>query len=252
MILRQSVGLVKKSLYLFFNHLKIEIMAKIKLSGIGVVDIRGKLNGTIFSKNRGGAYVRTKVTPTNPQTVAQMFVRGVFAAISSAWSALSQLQRNSFNGFVAAYATTDIFGDLKNPSGKSLYQRLNQNLVISGQPQVTTCNSPIEVPFAGLVSVIGSLAAADLVASLSGNTAGSKIMFFATPPLSQGTTFVKNKLRLLTVLNGGNGLSGNIGADYTAKFGPLAIGANIYIGVKVVNANGQASPMETAKASITA
>lgn len=252
MILRQSVGLVKKSLYLFFNHLKIEIMAKIKLSGIGVVDIRGKLNGTIFSKNRGGAYVRTKVTPTNPQTVAQMFVRGVFAAISSAWSALSQLQRNSFNGFVAAYATTDIFGDLKNPSGKSLYQRLNQNLAISAQPQITTCVAPSEVPFAGLVSAAGDVSLNSFDMTTSGTTTGTKLLIFATPPLSQGTTFVKNKLRLLTVRAGGPASVENIRAAYTEKFGPLTAGANIYIGVKVVNANGQASPMETIKAAVTA
>ena len=42
-------------------------MAKIKMTAI-VADMRNKLNGSVFSRNRGGAYIRTKVTPINPQT----------------------------------------------------------------------------------------------------------------------------------------------------------------------------------------
>ena len=44
-------------------------MAKIKF-GMMMTDASGKLGGQVFSKNRGGSYVRTKVTPTNPQTAA--------------------------------------------------------------------------------------------------------------------------------------------------------------------------------------
>ena len=49
-------------------------MAKILMTAI-VADIRNKLNGSVFSKNRYGAYVRTKVTPVNPQSTAQQNTR---------------------------------------------------------------------------------------------------------------------------------------------------------------------------------
>ena len=38
---------------------------KIKF-GSEVVDGRGKIGGHVYSKNKGGAYKRTKVTPSNP------------------------------------------------------------------------------------------------------------------------------------------------------------------------------------------
>ncbi len=226
-------------------------MAKLKW-GMMAVDGRGKLGGHVLSKNRAGSYARTKTTPTNPRTTFQMSVRGIFAAISSAWSALTAAQRESFNGKVAEYATTDIFGDLRNPTGKNLYQRLNQNLVNSGQAQVTTCPSPTDVPFSNLQGAAGDVSLNEITVSYNGDTTGSKVVFLATPPLSQGTKFVKNKLRQLQVEDGANTDAVNIAASYVARFGTFAAGDNIFVGVRVINANGQASPIETVKANIVA
>lgn len=224
-------------------------MAKIKF-GAMMVDASGKLGGQVFSKNRGGAYIRTKATPLNPQTTAQMAIRGIFASISSAWSGLTEESRQSFNNLVSSYARTDIFGDLRNPSGKNLFQRLNQNLVISGQAQITVCGEPQEVPFANLLFVSGNVSDTNLVASCAGDALGSKLVFWATPGLSQGTKFVKNKLRQISVQDGSASADYDIWADYLVKFGTPVAGANIYVGVRVINANGQASPLEVVKATI--
>lgn len=226
-------------------------MAKIKLGAI-VVDMRGKSNGHVFSKNRGGAYMRTKVTPSNPQSTFQMNVRGIFAAISSAWSSLTSANRQSFENLVSSYARTDIFGDLRNPTGKNLFQRLNQNLELTGQTQLTTCPEPSEVPFANVTESSADVSTPLFEVVLGGLTTGSKLMFFATPPLSQGTKFVKNKLRLIAVLDGADAGSFDITTAYASRFGALAVGQNIHVGVRVVNANGQASPLETVKATIVA
>src|SRR3546814_19213217 len=119
-------------------------MAKVKFGAL-MTDARGKLGGHVFSKNRAGSYLRTKVTPVNPQTIYQTSVRALFGAISSQWSGLSQAVRDSFNGAVADWATTDIFGDLKNPSGKALFQRLNNQARSEesrvGKEGVSTCRS---------------------------------------------------------------------------------------------------------------
>ena len=212
----------------------------------------GKLGGQVFSKNRGGSYVRTKVTPTNPQSTAQMSVRGIFASISSRWSSLTEAQRNSFNGFVSAYARTDIFGDLRNPSGKSLFQRLNQNLELSGQAQIDNCTLPTEVPFANLSGASGVVSTSDFEVSYDGDLTGCMVVVWATPQMSQGTKFVKNQLRQLLVVAGADASVVDIYAAYVLKFGIPVAGANITIGVRVINANGQASPLETLKAVISA
>lgn len=226
-------------------------MAKVKF-GMMMTDASGKLGGQVFAKNRGGNYVRTKVTPSNPQSVAQMAVRGIFASISSRWSALTEAQRATFNTFVSSYAKTDIFGDLRNPSGKSLFQRLNQNLLISEQAEISVCVSPLEVPFANVVSAISSVSGNSLEVDYNGDTTGAKVIVWATPKLSKGTTFVKNQLRQIAVQAGASGGTLDAYAAYIGKFGVPALGDNIYIGVKVINANGQASPLETIKLTVTA
>jgi hypothetical protein len=93
---------------------------KIKFSGIGVVDGRGKLNGTVFSRNRSGAIARVKVTPINPNTAAQAAARSLLASLSQGWRGLSQAAILQWNNAVSDYQTTDVFGDLRTPTGKNL------------------------------------------------------------------------------------------------------------------------------------
>ena len=226
-------------------------MAKVKF-GMMMTDASGKLGGQVFAKNRGGSYVRTKGIPSNPQTTAQMYIRGIFASISSGWSTLNESARLGWNNAVSGFATTDVFGDLRNPSGKALYQKLNQNLAISGQAGITVAPQPSEVPFAQLNEVTGDASTPLLEVTLDGDTTGSKIVVWATRPLSQGTSFVKNDLRQIGDFAGAAPGTIEITNVYTDKFGAFAAGDNIVIGVRVINANGQASPLETKKAVIVA
>lgn len=225
-------------------------MAKIKM-GMWMTDARGKSGGHVISKNRGGSYVRTKVTPVNPRTAAQTAIRSAFAAISSAWSSLNNTARESFNGFVTSYATTDIFGDLRNPSGKALFQKLNLNLSISNQTQITTCVSPLAVPALELTTANIDSGAGTASISTTGNVTGQKVVIWATPPLSQGTKFVKNRLRQIAVLAGGNAVNYDFQSAYVAKFGFAPAASNVYVGARVINTNGQASPLEVVKAIST-
>src|SRR6056297_1703187 len=122
---------------------------KIKWGAL-VVDGRGKIGGHVASKNRGGSYLRTKTTPVNPQSTAQTNVRSIFGQISQGWSGLTASQIEGWNNAVSEYSQTDIFGDLKNPSGKALYQRLNQSLLLVGEGLLTeapaTVSAPDEIP----------------------------------------------------------------------------------------------------------
>lgn len=222
-------------------------MAKIKF-GAMMVDASGKLGGQVFAKNRGGSYIRTKTTPLNPQTTSQMSVRGIFASISAGWSSLTEAGRQSFNNLVADYARTDIFGDIRNPSGKALYQRLNQNLAISNQDAITECVLPQAVPFANLSEALMAAGAGIFKVTTNGDTTGSQVVYWATPPLSAGTRFVKNKLRQIDVAQGDTELQHDIADAYIAKFGAFANTDNIFVAVRTINANGQASPLEVIKA----
>lgn len=226
-------------------------MAKVKF-GMMMTDARGKLGGQVFSKNKGGSYVRTKVTPTNPSTTAQATARALFSTISQGWSALTAAQRAAWNAAVPDWATTDIFGDLKNPTGKELYQRLNNQAQSAGLAAVTDVPAKLALPDDIVTAVAINITAGTITLTGANTDADVQVMLDATAVLSAGTKFVKNRLRNIYNEAGDSYVAATAYAAYTAKFGVPSAGDNIYIGVKYVVASGQASPRQIIKATVTA
>lgn len=106
--------------------------------GALMVDGRGKIGGHVASKNRSGAYLRTKVTPVNTFTERRQFVRAIFGQVSRQWGGLDRTQQQSFNERVSDYMRSDIFGDSREMTGKNLHQALNSNLINVGLPVLET------------------------------------------------------------------------------------------------------------------
>lgn len=59
-------------------------MANVRF-GAGVVEMRGSIAGTKFSRNRSGAYASARVTPVNPSTGLQENVRAIMSSLSEQW-----------------------------------------------------------------------------------------------------------------------------------------------------------------------
>ncbi|MCP4178120.1 MAG: hypothetical protein GY756_10165 [bacterium] len=222
---------------------------KIKFGAI-VTDGRGKLGGHVFSKNASGSYIRTKVTPVNPQTSPQTAVRALFGSISQGWSVISELNRNTWNGAVESWSTTDIFGDLKNPTGKALYQRLNTQAQSVGFNAMSAAPAKTDMTRAALTEAEINLADSAVNLTTLDNSGDFKVAVYATPKLSQGTKFVKDKLRRITFALSDVIVPADIYTAYVARFGAPVVGDNIYFGVKYIAENGQATIMQTIKAVI--
>ena len=220
---------------------------KIKWGAL-VVAGRGKIGGHVGSRNSAGDYLRTKVTPVNPNTSAQALVRNRLAVISQAWRGLTEDQRTSFNAAVSDFAKTDIFGDLKNPTGFNLYQRLNNNLSVVGATAITVAPRPEAV----LTTVIGALAIdvgvgdAMTLATSGAVPAGTSMEIWGTPGLSPGKSFVKSEYRLLAVVAALGTSPFNLQSVITDKFGVPAVGSKVFAQIKFVNTTtGQASTTQS-------
>jgi hypothetical protein len=61
--------------------------------------LTGKLGGQVYSRNKGGAYVRAYVKPTNPRTNQQLLVRSGFSDASKAWYGLLATEQGGWNGY---------------------------------------------------------------------------------------------------------------------------------------------------------
>lgn len=204
--------------------------------GMVVVAGSGKIGGHVASRNRAGAYFRTKVTPVNPQSTAQLTARNRLGTRSQAWRGLTQAQRDAWNSAVQSFARTDIFGDLKNPSGFNLYQRLNNNLVAVGAAAITTPPQPSAVLTVGLTSITPAAGTGLIPMVLTGAVpAGTAVKVFATAPQSPGVNFVKSEYRLITTLPAATATPVALGASYTAKFGAWLVGQALFFKIVFVN-----------------
>lgn len=209
-------------------------MALIKLTAI-VDNISGKLNGTVFSRNKGGHYMRSKSMPSNPKTAFQNAVRARFGAIAMLWGLLTQAQRNAWNAMAREFPYTNRLGDTKILSGFALHQKLNTNLAIIGQSFVSDPPEPISPP--AIVSLVTNVSigegefnvTAELAQGVTAVPFSAVIM--ATPPLRAGVDNFQNQLRQIAVVK--DIRSGvDVMAEYEARFGFLdrnkKIGISVY------------------------
>lgn len=227
---------------------------KIKYGAL-VVDGRGKIGGHVASRNRAGAYLRTKVTPINPSTLAQALARNRLAGISTDWRGLTAAQRVAWNGAVADYSKTDIFGDIRNPSGFNLHQKLNNNLVNCSESQITAPPLPEAVDaFTSLSVVVDNTLQLVTLTYAPAIAADHKALVFGTPAISPGISFVKSEYRQFDVIATADGSPFSIESEYIAKFGAVgAVGMKVFVMLVPVNINtGQAGIPMPASTIITA
>lgn len=248
-------------------------MALVKFTAI-VDHISGKLNGNVFSKNKGGNYVRSRGTVLNPSTSAQNFVRSIFGSISQYWRDLTDAQRAGWNGATVNFPYQNRLGDSKTYTGKSLFQKLNGELLnIGGAIMEDPPNPQDVIGLSGIGNALGiTLDGVDSAFSFSYALAqeltdAQTIVLEATPPLSVGvTSSPKNQFRKLDITldqtatattvdsnDFGTGATGNVQIfnAYTDKFGTPPAGSKVFIRLKAVNPVGQASPYFSQSAIVT-
>lgn len=182
-------------------------MALIKLGGLAQ-DVRGSLNGTTFSRNRGGAYVRTKVSPVQPVSDWAAAARSIFTTIAKAWSGeLDSGERTAWNTYAADHPFTNVFGDNIILPGIAMFQSINRDVLQIGGAIITDATS-ILVPALitpGATPVVTETANAIVhITALVAGTLGTndKLVVMATPPQNPSWTIQKNRFRLLNIQTG--------------------------------------------------
>ncbi len=212
--------------------------------GLVIVGGSGKLGGHVVTKNRAGYAIRTKVTPSNPQTTFQANVRARLTTISKSWAGLSDAQRLQWNTAVDSFKSTNIWGDGVTPSGFNLFQKLNNNILLSGGTAITTPPTPAAV--VGLTAFTATAVhagASTLTFTVDSNSGATQFLeIWATESVPAGKTFVKNKFRLIGSIVSTTASPYTATTLYNAKFGaPGAAGKKIYFRIVGVNqTTGQA------------
>ena len=209
---------------------------KVKYGTI-IVAGSGTINGFVAANNKAGSYLRTKVTPVNPQTIAQNAVRNAFTASSQAWRGLTVAQREAWNSSTGDFMGTDQFGDSRSLSGFQLFTRINNNLRFVGETVITTPPVPTAVAaFTDLSLAVVKGTDAVTVTFEPAIDAGDKVILSMTAGVSAGKSFVKSEYRKVDILTSAETSPHVATTEYETKFGDVpAIGRKVFVKLKTVN-----------------
>lgn len=222
-------------------------MAK-TLFGALIVDARNKLGGHVLSKNKGGSFIRRKVSPTQPFTAAQRLIRGILTSLARAWGGvLTDAQRASWKAFADTHPITDVFGQAIKLTGEQMYVSLNNVIQFLGGTIIAVPPATLTVAaitdFGPLPAQTGQAFTLDTVLPAT-VAANERYVVWASPQNSPGKIALGAQMTFLqkfTVLTAGDL---DIAAAYIAKYGALVAGKKIMVGIRVQNlATGASSPL---------
>lgn len=204
-------------------------MAKVALGG-GVAAISGKSGGTVFARNKGGAYMRNFVKPTNPSTAYQEEARDRLTQYSNEWRTLTDAQREAWNAWASEHPVLDRLGAAKTLTGAQAYTKINTNRDLAGDAATNSTVPSDPAWTAAIIDTSEALAVdvseGELLVPLGTGAAANQIVFcYLTPAISPGITNSANQERLIaahtiTAEEVGDGAI-DLAADWTDRFGPL-------------------------------
>jgi hypothetical protein len=97
----------------------------------------GSAAGTTSSRNRYGQYKRTRATPVQPRTPAQLNQRALMTTNAAAWRALTDAQRAGWLSLGAMISRTDSLGQTYTLNGFAAYCSVNNNKLAAGDAVVS-------------------------------------------------------------------------------------------------------------------
>lgn len=125
-------------------------MARVVGSLLG--ELRGKLGGNVFSRNKSGAIIRQYVKPVSPNTVAQVNARAGFGQAGSLWATLSAAYRAYWGEFAESIFRPKNSTNIGQYTGQQAFQSLNSVIAKAVNSQNPASLPTIEVNGAPLLS----------------------------------------------------------------------------------------------------
>jgi len=213
--------------------------------GIIVSEARGKVSGNVFSKNKGGAIVRNRVTPINRRSTSQQDQRQQLAALAASWRGLTEAQRVGWNAASPNFPQSDNLGQTIFLSGEQLYIRCNLNLILIGEAQIVDAPTPTSFDVLGFTSLSADASAGTISLAFTPTVpAGFTMVVRATAPYSAGKSFVpQSSFRFIQEIAAAATSPQSIAAAYVLVHGAItgATGQKIAVEMFLVeNASGLA------------
>jgi len=206
----------------------------------------GSYQGMTASRNRFGQYMRTRASPVQPRTPAQLNQRARMTTNAAAWRGLTDAQRAGWADLGSNISRTDSLGSAYTFNGFMCFCSVNNNKLDAGDAALT--DAPAIVTPGDLISATVTLTAASFSIAYTATplAAGVKLFVFASPQRSAGVKF-NGDYRLLAVSAAAAASPFVALASYTAKFGVPVVGTRIFISLQTYQGGFKGSPFNVSQ-----
>lgn len=212
---------------------------------LGIGQLSGSGGSVTASHNRYGTYFRNRTIPTNPNSISQQGVRGVFGGLAQRWRTLTASQRLGWSLLAPNVPRTNSLGQTYVLAGNALYSATNLlrdavgSAVLDDAPAL---DSPPIITSATLTVSVAGLDGISLAYTATGGLAGNDIIIRATAPRSPGRDYTsRSELKQITTILGNAASPIGLEAFYETVFGAgweTQIGNEIVVEMFPVSANG--------------
>ncbi len=149
---------------------------------------RGKLGPLVANQWRGFNTMKLFRSPTQPNTAAQLAARSRMATFSSAWAALSAVQRAAWQTYAIDHLETDWTGNPKRLTSQNWFVRCNTRINLVGGVQINTppvATAPA-APSGLVLACAGGAGTAMTITWTTPTSANSFMVVYHAGPLSAG------------------------------------------------------------------
>ena len=201
--------------------------------GPTVAAISGSIGGTVYSRNRGGAYIRNRAIPVDPNTAFQQNIRAVLANQSQAWADLTNEQRTAWEGWAVANTVTNALGNQIRLSGHQAFVQINARLDFTDLTQLVVppiTNAPTGLDTMVLSADIG-VGTFDIAYTATPIDADVSIWVAAAIVSSPGIKYVRNLYRFILLSTAAQASPLDFQTELEARLGTVTIGQTVHVRV---------------------
>lgn len=186
----------------------------------------GSIGGTVFSRNRYGAYTRNRAIPVSPNTAYQAAAKQYLSQASQNWRDLTDAQRLQWNTWAQSNPVTDNLGQSQILQGNSAYVMLATRLLQMGQ-SLPTAPPSVAAPAALLsLSSTWDVGAGTSVLTFTATPVGAtnRLWMYGAVTNSAARLYIKNLRKLVTISAANQATGYDWQSDVELRFGTLTAG----------------------------
>lgn len=220
--------------------------ALLKFGG-GVADVRGSIGGTVFSRNRYGAYARNRTIPVNPGSTAQTKIRATLGQIRNAWfSVLTQTQRDAWAVYATNVEMVNRIGETIHLTGWNMFARTNAALLYNNESIIADAPTDFSLAEQDATLSITVSEATQLISVAFDDSlvwcdeVDSHLLIYASRPQNPTVNFFKGPYRIAGKISGDATTPPSSPQTLAVPFAVVA-GQKVFVQARIVRADGRLS-----------